>query len=133
MAELHLPVMAAEVRQYLLTRRDGVYVDATVGDGGHAAVIASSLDENGLLIGIDWDSSALQRAEQRLAEFSTRVKLIQPIHRWKDLKRSDCPLLTAFCSTSVSLQFTEPVRGFTLPMSRWIAHGYPPAIYGGRW
>ena len=33
MTELHLPVMAAE-RQYLLTRRDGVYVDATVGDGG---------------------------------------------------------------------------------------------------
>ena len=117
MAELHLPVMAAEVRQSLLTRRDGVYVDATVGDGGHAAAIASSLDENGLLIGIDWDSSALQRAEQRLAQYSTMVKLIHASYTSleKILSDLDCPLVDGILLDlgASTLQFTEPARGFS--------------------
>jgi 16S rRNA C1402 N4-methylase RsmH len=41
LVELHLPVMEREVLQYLACRGDGVYVDATLGDGGHAEAIAA--------------------------------------------------------------------------------------------
>jgi 16S rRNA (cytosine1402-N4)-methyltransferase len=117
MTELHMPVMAAEVRQYLLGRRDGVYVDATLGDGGHALAIASCLDEKGLLVGIDWDSGAMQRAEQRLAEYSARVKLVHASYTSLEEILADlgCPrvdgiLLDLGVST---LQLMEPARGFS--------------------
>ena len=58
--------MADEVMLYLNPHPDGIYVDCTVGDGGHAAAICSRLTGKGFLIGIDRDSESLKRAEEKL-------------------------------------------------------------------
>ncbi len=76
LVELHLPVMEKEVLQYLNCHSGGVYVDATVGDGGHAEAILKNLGSEGRLIGIDWDEDALQRAEDRLQKYSKQLTLV---------------------------------------------------------
>lgn len=71
----HQPVMVAEVLEALAIRPDGIYVDGTVGGGGHAAEIAARL-ETGRLIGLDCDPSALEVARTRLEQFDKRVTLV---------------------------------------------------------
>ena len=69
MTAYHIPVLVEEVLSYLIGRNPGVYVDATLGDGGHAAAICSRLAKGGRLIGLDWDAGAVERARSRLAEY----------------------------------------------------------------
>jgi len=71
----HEPVLLAEVIDYLKIRPDGVYVDATVGLGGHAAEIRKRLGPAGRLIGIDQDEEALRAARKRLGD--ERVTLLR--------------------------------------------------------
>jgi 16S rRNA (cytosine1402-N4)-methyltransferase len=117
MVGLHLPVMEKEVLHYLDCRGDGVYVDTTVGDGGHAEAIARSLSSKGRLIGFDWDSEALKRAETRLAQFEERVTLIHADYtRLKEVleeagfRQVDGILIDLGAST---LQLMDPQRGFS--------------------
>ncbi|RKY05065.1 16S rRNA (cytosine(1402)-N(4))-methyltransferase [Candidatus Poribacteria bacterium] len=74
--ELHIPVMAEEVLKLLNPRSGGIYVDCTLGAGGHAERILEASKPDGLLIGIDMDESALKVAGERLKRFGERVKLI---------------------------------------------------------
>ena len=60
----------------LLTTRDGVYVDCTLGGAGHALRIASELSTEGWLIGIDQDAAAIAAAEERLGSVSCRVSIV---------------------------------------------------------
>ncbi len=69
----HIPVMLAEALQYLAPRPGGVYVDCTLGAGGHAAGIAARLGPSGRLIGLDQDPAALQAAGERLRGLPPRV------------------------------------------------------------
>jgi len=69
----HLPVMAAEVLSLVVTRSDGIYVDCTIGGGGHARGILNGAPA-GRLLGIDLDSSALEAARLALAPFGSRVE-----------------------------------------------------------
>jgi len=73
----HQPVMVVEVIQYLVTDPNGVYVDATVGGGGHAKAILDKVAQQGVLVGIDRDREAIDAARQVLAVFGSRVKLVQ--------------------------------------------------------
>ncbi len=70
-------MMVNESVGYLVTDRDGVYLDATVGDGGHAIAILEKLGARGKVIGVDIDEDALQTASQRLSLFGKRVRLIR--------------------------------------------------------
>lgn len=72
----HPPAMVAEVLEYLQVRRGGVYLDTTVGMGGHAAAILEASAPDGLLVGIDMDASAIKMAAQRLKRFRERVRLV---------------------------------------------------------
>ena len=63
--------MAEEVMLYLNPQPDGIYVDCTVGDGGHAAAICSRLTGKGFLIGMDRDNESLKRAEEKLSRVSS--------------------------------------------------------------
>ena len=72
----HEPVLLAECLAGLNIRPDGIYVDGTVGGGGHSAKIAERLT-TGHLIGIDRDEEALRAAEERLAPFGGRVTLVR--------------------------------------------------------
>ncbi len=67
----HQPVMVLEVMSHLVTDPNGIYIDGTMGLGGHSKVILSSLNKNGHLIGIDRDESALSVAKINLADIST--------------------------------------------------------------
>jgi 16S rRNA (cytosine1402-N4)-methyltransferase len=62
----HIPVLLIEVAEMMAVRDDGVYVDATVGLGGHSSAILERLGSKGMLIGIDRDDESLSFAGKRL-------------------------------------------------------------------
>lgn len=66
---MHIPVLAHEVMEYLAVQPGGVYVDGTIGMGGHAALIAEAAGPEGRIIGLDRDPEALEYAAKRLASF----------------------------------------------------------------
>ena len=68
----HLPVLLTEVVDLLGVRPDGVFVDATVGDGGHALSLLRASSPQGRVCGIDLDPRSLVRATRRLAPFGVR-------------------------------------------------------------
>ncbi len=71
----HEPVLLEETLCWLVVRPNGLYVDATVGGGGHARAILSRTGAR--LIGLDCDDDALQAAGVRLAEFGSRQALVR--------------------------------------------------------
>ena len=71
----HVPVMLRECIGGLNIRPDGIYLDGTLGLGGHSAAIAAKLT-TGRLIGIDRDETAIARAGERLKPFGERVTLV---------------------------------------------------------
>lgn len=71
----HVSVLLNECIENLNIKPDGIYVDGTLGMGGHSYEIASRLS-SGRLIGIDRDESAIERAGKRLAVFGGRVTLV---------------------------------------------------------
>ena len=68
----HVPVLYDEVMELLEIKPDGIYVDGTVGGGGHSSGICARLSEAGMLIAVDRDAAALEAAQKRLAEYSCR-------------------------------------------------------------
>lgn len=66
----HVSVLLNECIEALNIKEDGIYVDCTLGGGGHSYEIAKRLSEKGRLIGIDQDTSALSAAKERLKEFN---------------------------------------------------------------
>jgi 16S rRNA (cytosine1402-N4)-methyltransferase len=69
-SERHIPVLLKEVVDNLVWKPDGVYVDCTVGEGGHTKAIAERiLETGGKVIGIDVDSEVLQIAERNLEAY----------------------------------------------------------------
>jgi 16S rRNA (cytosine1402-N4)-methyltransferase len=72
----HTPVLLDEVLEWLQIKPEGIYIDATLGAGGHSAAIASRLS-SGKLISLDRDAQALELARERLKEWSARVTLVQ--------------------------------------------------------
>ena len=72
---LHTPVLAEEVIAYLKCREGGIFVDATVGEGGHTLEILRASGEN-KVIGIDQDQEILEQAGERLAGYADRVTLM---------------------------------------------------------
>ncbi len=76
MDTFHAPVMAREVVLSLNCREGGVYVDGTLGGGGHAKAILERIGPTGLLIGIDRDEEAITWAKKVLAAFSRQFVLV---------------------------------------------------------
>ena len=111
----HEPVMLKEVVDSLLVGSTGVYVDGTVGGGGHAYAILKNTDA--FLVGIDCDDEALQFAERKLSEFGSRKVLIKAnfadlenILRNLNIKKVDGVLLDLGVS---SRQLDNAQRGFS--------------------
>jgi 16S rRNA (cytosine1402-N4)-methyltransferase len=73
---MHVPVMVSEVLDGLSLRPGGVYVDATLGLGGHTEAILSRCPEVKMVLGLDCDTEALEQAESRLALFGDKVRFI---------------------------------------------------------
>src|SRR2546429_9924700 len=73
---LHRPVLLAETIELLNVRPEGIYIDATLGGGGHAEAVLKRLG-GGKLLGIDRDPVALAGAQRRLEAFRERLVLMK--------------------------------------------------------
>lgn len=73
----HTPVLADATLSYLLTDLKGVYVDATVGGGGHAEQILQRLEQEGRLVGLDRDEDAVNSAQRRLGKYGDQVRIVR--------------------------------------------------------
>lgn len=73
----HITVLKEEATEGLRVKRDGIYVDCTLGGAGHSSLIASKLGEYGRLIALDQDDWALDNAKERLAPYADRVSLVK--------------------------------------------------------
>ena len=72
----HISVLLDESIKLLDVKPNGIYVDGTLGGGGHSELICSKLGDGGRLIGIDRDETALRAAGERLARFGDSVSIV---------------------------------------------------------
>jgi len=111
----HEPVLVAEVLALLAPSRGGLFVDCTVGLGGHT----QALLEHGAsrVLGLDRDPAALERARERLAPFGERVELVHADYRRLDeilAARNSPPVDGLLADLGVSsMQLDTPGRGFS--------------------
>ncbi len=73
----HKSVLLRETIDSLNIREGGIYVDGTLGGGGHASEVCRRLGEGGRLIGIDQDADAIAAATERLKEFGSKVTIVR--------------------------------------------------------
>ena len=73
----HIPVLTKEILNYLNLKKGGVYIDCTVGGGGHSKAILEKIYPHGLLIGIDQDIEAINAAKEELKTYLDKVTLIK--------------------------------------------------------
>ena len=73
----HVSVLLEETIEQLNIQPDGIYVDGTLGGGGHAYEVCKRLGEKGRLIGIDQDADAIKAAGERLREFGDQVAIVR--------------------------------------------------------
>ena len=73
----HIPVLLEQTINGLDVKKNGIYVDGTLGGGGHSYEILKASSPNGKLIATDLDSYAISRADERLKEFSGRYTLVK--------------------------------------------------------
>ncbi len=113
----HTPVLLKEVMTYLRVKPGGIYIDGTVGGGGHATEIVRLMLPHGLLIGIDQDIHAINASKEKLKEFEGNVALvndnfrnIKSIIEEKNIESVDGILLDLGVS---SYQLDEGERGFS--------------------
>lgn len=112
----HVSVLLDECINALNIKENGVYVDCTLGGGGHSYEIAKRLSKDGRLIGIDQDTAALSAAKERLKEFNNVTYVhnnfynIDSILRDLDIDKVDGILMDLGVS---SYQLDEAERGFS--------------------
>ena len=115
----HVPVLLKEAIDFLAVRRGGIYIDATVGLGGHSYEIAKRLGAPGHLIGLDKDPAALEIAGERLRTpgqetagsspvATPRVRNDKDLGDWpeKDRREKDWPEITL-----LNRSFAEIAKG----------------------
>ena len=113
----HKSILLNECMEGLSIKADGIYVDGTLGGGGHSFHIAERLGDKGRLIGIDQDEDAIEAATKRLAQYKERVTIVrdnyehfQEILSTLSIPAVDGILLDLGVS---SYQFDEADRGFS--------------------
>ncbi len=127
----HHPVLYQQIILALQPKSTGLYVDCTVGAGGHAAGILEASAPDGRLLGLDVDPQALALAEERLAEFGSRATLVQASYvtltdhlaalGWDAV---DGALLDLGIS---SMQLDTPQRGFSFQVEAPLDMRFDPA------
>ena len=112
----HKPVLLKECIDGLSIKKDGIYVDGTLGGAGHSKEILKHLNENGKLIGIDRDEEALKAAKENLKEFNNVIYIHDNHDNMKEIleqlkiEKVDGILLDLGVS---SYQLDEKNRGFS--------------------
>jgi 16S rRNA (cytosine1402-N4)-methyltransferase len=113
----HIPVMPKEVLELLQCKPGGLYVDATIGLGGHAQEILERIQPGGLLIGIDRDKESLEKVERRLKPFAGSFRLLHENYKNLPLILNNLasrPVDGILVDLGVSsYQLLSPERGFS--------------------
>ena len=113
----HTSVLLHETIDSLRVKPDGIYVDGTLGGGGHAYTLCGKLSEKGRLIGIDQDADAIRAAGERLREFGDRVTIVRSnyVDTPRVLSELGIPAVDGiYLDLGVSsYQLDTPERGFT--------------------
>ena len=112
----HRPVLLRETIEFLAVARGGLFVDGTLGLGGHSEAILEA-SEHTRVIGIDLDTESLHLARERLARFGTRFRAVHANFRdiarvLADLEADDVNGILVDLGVS-SLQFDSETRGFS--------------------
>ncbi len=114
---LHVPVLPDEVIKWLKLKPGGLYIDGTLGLGGHASLILENSSPDGRVIGFEWDAEAVAQAEQTMAGHRARFQLVHGSYaeiadhcRALDVAGVDGVLVDLGVS---SLQLDRPERGFS--------------------
>ncbi len=110
----HIPVLLDEVLEYLDINRKGIYIDCTIGLGGHAYEIVKK-NPNASLIGFDLDEKSLLKAREKLQPFSDRVELYHSDFRYiPDIKIDFSQIRGVLLDLGISsFQLDSPERGFS--------------------
>ena len=113
----HYSVLLQECIDNLNIKPDGIYLDGTLGGGGHSFHIAQKLSDNGHLYGVDQDEDAIAAAGKRLQEFGTRITIIRDnyenaVARLKELGVEGVDGILLDLGVS-SFQLDNADRGFT--------------------
>jgi len=113
----HEPVMGEESASFLLTDLSGIYVDATLGGGGHAELFLRRMGSNARLIGIDRDKEAIEFAKKRLEGFGKKFIAVKGRFSEIDCILSDLKISTVdgiFLDLGISsYQIDTHKRGFS--------------------
>jgi 16S rRNA (cytosine1402-N4)-methyltransferase len=111
--QYHRPVLVDEVMRFLVTRQEGVYIDATLGGGGHTRALAARLSSRAVIVGLDRDAEALTYNRGQLPE---QVTMIRENFRNIDRAARQCGLTAAdgilFDLGVSSWQLDNTRRGF---------------------
>ena len=76
MNTVHKPVLVKEIIDHLAPKKNENFIDCTVGGGGHAEEILKLTGPKGKLLGLDWDSQAIERTKEHLADYKSRLVLV---------------------------------------------------------
>ncbi len=113
----HYSVLLEETIENLNIKPDGIYVDGTLGGGGHASEVAKRLSNKGRLIGIDQDADAIRAAGERLKPYGDRITIIRS--NYANMKEELHAIGVEHVDGIVldlgvsSFQLDTPERGFT--------------------
>lgn len=117
----HIPVLFQESIDSLDIKKEGIYIDGTLGGAGHALEITKHLGPDGTLIGFDLDSNAIARAHTKLADADCTVLLVQDnfknidsILESQGIQQVDGIFLDLGWS---SFQIADPERGFSFQVN----------------
>ena len=115
--EYHAPIMVDEVLEWLQVAPGGVYLDGTLGGGGHTEAILDACAPDGVVVSLDRDPEAIEVASARLARFGERFKPVRANYSEArevldqlGIERVDGWLIDAGVS---SHQLDDPSRGFS--------------------
>lgn len=113
----HISVMLEETVKGLVTNKEGIYVDCTLGGAGHSHRIAELLSSKGRIIGIDQDEEAIEAAKERLKDVKCRVDIVHSnfSHLEEILEAQGAPLVdgVVFDLGVSSHQIDTAERGFS--------------------
>ncbi len=116
--QLHIPVMLKEVVEYLKPAQGNIFVDGTIGLGGHAEVMLEVIGEQGRLIGIDRDAQALALTKEKLKSYQNQCDFVHRNYRHMgkvlaELKVPSVDRILLDLGLS-SFQLNNPERGFSI-------------------
>lgn len=106
----HTSVLLEETIQNLRVKPDGIYIDGTLGGGGHSYQIASKLTGKGRLVGIDQDGEAILAAAERLEPFGKKSRSSEIITVMPEM----------YCKVSVLRRLTVLYWIWGFPLTSWI-------------